>query len=80
MTDREQRIAEFRELWARLPGPAKVDRVRQAAQAMGLANENHVRRYIMTVPDRAPSWQGLRLLREALARHREASDISTGVV
>ena len=68
MTDREKRITEFRELWAKLPGPAKVDRVRQAAKAMGLANENHVRRYIMTVPDRAPSWQGLRLLRAELAR------------
>lgn len=68
MTDREQRIAEFRELWTRLPGPAKVDRVRQAAKAMGLACENHVRRYIMARPDRVPSWQGLRLLRASVKR------------
>lgn len=68
MTDREKRIAEFRELWARLPGPAKVDRVRQAAKAMGLACENHVRRYIMSTPDRVPSWQGLRLLRASVER------------
>lgn len=68
MTDREKRIAEFRELWARLPGPAKVDRVRQAAAAMGLACENHVRRYIMAKPDRVPSWQGLQLLRAGVER------------
>ncbi len=68
MTDREGRIEEFRELWAKLPGPAKVDRVRQAARAMGLAREDHVRRYIMTVPDRAPSRQGLRMLRAHVER------------
>lgn len=62
-TDRQQRINEFNQLFALLPGPAKVDRIRQAQKAMGLANENHVRRYIMTVPDRVPSWQGLRMLR-----------------
>lgn len=63
-TDREQRLAAFKELFDQLPGPKKVDRIRQAQKAMGLATEKHVRRYIMTVPDRAPSWQGIRLLRE----------------
>lgn len=62
-SDRQQRIDEFNRLFALLPGPKKVDRIRQAQAAMGLASEKHVRRYIMTVPDRAPNWQGIRLLR-----------------
>lgn len=67
-TDRENRIQEFNLLFALLPGPKKADRIRQAQKAMALASEKHVRRYIMTVPDRAPSWQGLRMLRAALER------------
>lgn len=67
-TDRQKRIDEFGALFALLPGPKKVDRIRQAQKAMGLARENHVRRYIMSTPDRAPSWQGLRMLRASLER------------
>lgn len=67
-TDRQKRIDEFSALFALLPGPKKVDRIRQAQKAMSLASEKHVRRYIMTVPDRAPSWQGLRMLRASVER------------
>lgn len=67
-TDRQKRIDEFGALFALLPGPKKVDRIRQARAAMSLASEAHVRRYIMTVPDRVPSWQGLRMLRASVER------------
>ena len=67
-TDRQRRIDEFNLLFALLPGPKKADRIRQAQSAMSLASEKHVRRYIMTVPDRVPSWQGLRMLRAWVER------------
>jgi hypothetical protein len=67
-TDRQKRIDEFGALFALLPGPKKVDRIRQTQRAMGLANEQHVRKYIMAAPARAPSWQGLRMLRAWVER------------
>lgn len=62
-TDREQRIEEFNRLFALLPGPKKVDRIRQTQKAMGLASEKHVRRYLQSTPERAPTWPAITLLR-----------------
>jgi hypothetical protein len=63
MTDeRTTRLAEFRRLFAALPGPRNVDRIRQVCTAAGVA-EGTVRQWCMSTPPRAPSEQVLRLLR-----------------
>lgn len=74
-TDRELRAAEFAELFEQLPGPRKVDRIRQCQKAMQLSQEKYVRKYIMTQPERVPSWQGLAMLRAALARLKAGAGV-----
>ena len=72
-TDRDQRLSEFKKLFEQLPGPKNVDRIRQAQKAMMLATEKHVRRYLQSTPERVPNWQGINMLRAALAQLKAAS-------
>lgn len=53
-TDRAARLAEFRRLFAALPGPRKADRIRQAC-AMADVKEITVRQWAMATPPRVPS-------------------------
>lgn len=51
--DRAARLAEFRALFAALPGPRNVDRIRQAITLAGV-KENTVRTWLMRDPPRVP--------------------------
>lgn len=72
-TDRDERLAEFRKLFDQLPGPKNIDRIRQAREAMMLASEKHVRRYLQSTPERAPNRQGLKMLRAAVEKFQNAA-------
>lgn len=60
--DRTKRLAEFRTLFAALPGPRNVDRIRQVCTMAHVA-EGTVRQWLMAEPPRVPSTQVLALLR-----------------
>lgn len=63
----EERQAEFNRLFAALPGPRNVDRLRQVAGILHL-RENSVRIYRMAKPPRVIPERSLRILRDALAK------------
>jgi len=64
-TTPEQRQAEFRTLFDRLPGPKNADRIRQAAKILHL-RENSIRIYRMANPPRVITDRSLAILRAAL--------------
>lgn len=58
----EQRKAEFDALFARLPGPKNIDRIRQVCAAL-YCKENTVRQWRMTKPVRIIPESKLMILR-----------------
>lgn len=68
--DRNKRHAEFMRLFAELPGPKRIDRVRQAREGLRVASECYVRRCLMHTPDRVPTWRSLGLMREWIERSK----------
>ena len=60
-----ERQAEFKRLFDALPGPRKVDRIRQACAVLHL-KENTIRIWRMRAPSRTPTERSLQFLRAHL--------------